>query len=133
MSDWKQIFAEVVAKVPDAQVMSDLDATAAWAAKSSKGDGERLGVTGFCWGGRAVWLYAAHSAKLKAGVAWYGRLTGDKTELQPKYPLDVVGRSQGAGAGPVRRQGPGHPARPGRQDECRSRRGEEALEDRRVP
>ncbi len=90
MSDWKQIFAEVVAKVPDAQVMSDLDATAAWAAKSSKGDGERLGVTGFCWGGRIVWLYAAHSPKLKAGVAWYGRLTGDKTELQPKYPLDVV-------------------------------------------
>jgi carboxymethylenebutenolidase len=90
ISDWKQIFAEVVSKVPDAQVMSDLDATAAWAAKSSNGDAGRLAVTGFCWGGRIVWLYAAHNPKLKAGVAWYGRLTGDKTDLQPLYPLDIV-------------------------------------------
>jgi carboxymethylenebutenolidase len=90
MSDWKQIFAEVVSKVPDAQVMSDLDATAAWAARSSRGDGRRLAVTGFCWGGRITWLYAAHNANLKAGVAWYGRLRGEATELQPKYPLDIA-------------------------------------------
>jgi carboxymethylenebutenolidase len=90
MSDWKQIFAEVVSKVPDAQVMSDLDATAAWASKSSRGDGSRLAVTGFCWGGRITWLYAAHNENLKAGVAWYGRLRGETTELQPKYPLDIV-------------------------------------------
>jgi len=90
MSDWKQIFAEVVSKVPDVQVMSDLDATAAWAATSSKGDGRKLAVTGFCWGGRITWLYAAHNENLKAGVAWYGRLRGETTALQPKYPLDIA-------------------------------------------
>jgi carboxymethylenebutenolidase len=90
MTDWKQIFSEVVSKVPDAQVMSDLDATAAWAAKSSNGNARKLAVTGFCWGGRIVWLYAAHNPELKAGVAWYGRLAGDTNELQPKYPLDIV-------------------------------------------
>jgi carboxymethylenebutenolidase len=80
----------IVASVPDAQVMSDLDATAAWAAEDG-GNGDRLAITGFCWGGRIVWLYSAHSKKLRAGVAWYGRLVGDKTELQPKFPLDVAG------------------------------------------
>ena len=90
ISDWKQIFSEVVSKVPDAQVLSDLDATLRWAGKSSSGDVKRAAVTGFCWGGRIVWLYAAHNPKLKAGVAWYGRLSGQPTELQPKYPLDVV-------------------------------------------
>jgi carboxymethylenebutenolidase len=90
ISDWKQIFAEVVSKVPDAQVMSDLDAAVAWARKSSKGDPQQLAVTGFCWGGRITWLYAAHNKALKAGVAWYGRLRGEGTPLQPKYPLDVV-------------------------------------------
>ena len=90
ISDWKQIFAEVVSKVPDAQVMSDLDATIAWAGKSSSGDAKHVAITGFCWGGRIVWLYAAHNPKLKAGVAWYGRLKGEATALQPKYPLDVV-------------------------------------------
>jgi carboxymethylenebutenolidase len=90
ISDWKQIFADVVSKVPDAQVMSDLDATVAWAGKSSSGDVKRLAITGFCWGGRIVWLYAAHNPQLKAGVAWYGRITGDANALQPKYPLDVA-------------------------------------------
>jgi carboxymethylenebutenolidase len=91
MTDYKQIYAEVVSRVPDAQVMSDLDATVAWAGKSSNGDAKRVAVTGFCWGGRIVWLYAAHNPGLEAGVAWYGRLTGEKTELQPRYPLDVAG------------------------------------------
>ena len=90
MSDWKQIFAEVVNKVPDAQVMSDLDAAMAWARKSSRGDPRKLAVTGFCWGGRITWLYAAHNKDLQAGVAWYGRLKGQATELQPRYPYDVV-------------------------------------------
>jgi carboxymethylenebutenolidase len=90
MTDYKQIFAEVVSKVPDEQVMSDLDATVAWAGKSSNGDPKRVAVTGFCWGGRITWLYAAHKPDLKAGVAWYGRLTGEATPLQPKYPLDVA-------------------------------------------
>jgi len=90
ISDWKQIFAEVVSKVPDAQVMSDLDATIAWAGKSGSGDVKRVAVTGFCWGGRIVWLYAAHNPQLRAGVAWYGRIKGDTSELQPKYPIDVA-------------------------------------------
>ncbi len=80
----------IVAKVPDEQVMSDLDAAVDFAAKSGKGDVAKLGITGFCWGGRIVWLYAAYSKQLKAGVAWYGRLAGDKTELTPKFPLDVA-------------------------------------------
>lgn len=81
---------EVVAKVPDAQVMADLDAAAHWASKNG-GDGTRLGITGFCWGGRIVWLYAAHNPNLKAGVAWYGRLVAPAPNpLTPTYPMDVV-------------------------------------------
>jgi len=90
IADWKQIYAEVVSKVPDAQVMSDLDATIAWAGRSSGGNAKKVAITGFCWGGRIVWLYAAHNPKLKAGVAWYGRLKGDANPLQPKYPMDIV-------------------------------------------
>jgi len=80
----------IVAKVPDAQVMSDLDAATAWAQKSGKGNTAKLGITGFCWGGRIVWLYAAHNPKSKAGVAWYGRMVGQPNELQPKNPIDLV-------------------------------------------
>ncbi|MEH2392752.1 MAG: dienelactone hydrolase family protein [Nostoc sp.] len=82
----------IVAKVPDAQVLSDLDATVDWAVKSAKGNADKLAITGFCWGGRITWLYAAHNPKLKAGVAWYGRLVGDATELQPKYPIDIASK-----------------------------------------
>ncbi|MCP9916424.1 dienelactone hydrolase family protein [Cyanobium sp. ATX 6F1] len=81
----------VVAQVPDAQVLSDLDATVAWAAGHG-GDTSRLGITGFCWGGRITWLYAAHNPKLKAGVAWYGRLVGTATPLQPRFPIDLAGK-----------------------------------------
>jgi carboxymethylenebutenolidase len=80
----------IVAKVPDSQVMSDLDAAVAYAEGTGKGDTGKLAITGFCWGGRIVWLYAAHSAQLKAGAAWYGRLVGSPTELQPKHPIDVA-------------------------------------------
>jgi carboxymethylenebutenolidase len=69
--------------------MSDLDATAAWAAKNG-GAADKLGITGFCWGGRITWLYAAHNPRVKAGVAWYGRLVGDKSEMTPLHPIDVV-------------------------------------------
>jgi len=83
----------IVGKVPDAQVMSDLDATAAWA-KKNNGDTSKLAITGFCWGGRIVWLYAAHNPNLKAGGAWYGRLAPPPPDranpLQPKYPLEIV-------------------------------------------
>ena len=89
-----KLMAEVVAKVPDAQVMGDLDATVAWA-KGNGGDTSRLGITGFCWGGRITWLYAAHSPGVKAGVAWYGRLVGAPSALNPRHPLDVVGDLQG--------------------------------------
>lgn len=82
----------IVAKVPDAQVLSDLDATVNWAVKSAKGNADKLGITGFCWGGRITWLYAVHNPKVKAGVAWYGRLVGDATELQPKYPVDIASK-----------------------------------------
>lgn len=89
MTDIKEILEKVVPKVPDAQVMGDLDATAAWAAQNN-GNGAKLGITGFCWGGRIVWLYATHNPGLKAGVAWYGRLSGDKDELRPRQPLDLA-------------------------------------------
>jgi len=81
----------IVAKVPDEQVMSDLDATVDFAQKSGKGDVAKLGITGFCWGGRIVWLYSAHSKQLKAGVAWYGRLVGDPTANTPKHPVNIAG------------------------------------------
>ncbi len=85
--------AEVISKVPDAQVLADLDATVAWAAAHG-GNTDKLGVTGFCWGGRQTWLYAAHNPKVKAGVAWYGRLVGDSTALTPRHPLSVAAQLQ---------------------------------------
>jgi carboxymethylenebutenolidase len=91
MTDVQEILTKVVSKVPDSQVMSDLDATANWAAKTSHADIARIAIAGFCWGGRIVWLYASHNPKLRAGAAWYGRLEGDKNELTPKNPLDLVG------------------------------------------
>jgi carboxymethylenebutenolidase len=90
MTDFQEIIGKVVSKVPDKQVMDDLDATAAWAKKSGKGNTDKLAVTGFCWGGRIVWLYAAHNPNLKAGVAWYGRLTSPADDLHPKHPLDIA-------------------------------------------
>jgi carboxymethylenebutenolidase len=89
LKDNKEIFEKVVNFVPDAQVMSDLDAAAAWAAKNG-GDAKRIGITGFCWGGRITWLYTAHNKNVKAGVAWYGRLVGQSSEMTPKHPLDLV-------------------------------------------
>ena len=86
-----KLMAEVVSKVPDAQVMGDLDACIAWAAGNG-GDTQRVGITGFCWGGRITWLYAAHSNKVKAAVAWYGRLVGATGPLNPAQPIDLVGK-----------------------------------------
>jgi carboxymethylenebutenolidase len=84
-----RLIAEVVSKVPDAQVMQDLDACSAWA-RGQGADASKLGVTGFCWGGRITWLYAAHNPAVKAGVAWYGRLVGQASALTPKHPVDVA-------------------------------------------
>jgi carboxymethylenebutenolidase len=89
-----KLIAEVVSKVPDAQVLGDLDATVAWAGANG-GDLARVGVTGFCWGGRQTWLYAAHSKSIKAGVAWYGRIVGTQNELTPKNPIDIAGQLNG--------------------------------------
>lgn len=87
--EMSKLIAEVISKVPDAQVLGDLDAAVKWAAVNG-GDTNKLGVTGFCWGGRQTWLYAAHNPKVKAGVAWYGRLVGATSELNPKHPVDVA-------------------------------------------
>jgi carboxymethylenebutenolidase len=90
MADIGAIILTVVRKVPDAQVMAGLDATVNWVESSDKGDVRKLGITGFCWGGRIVRMYAAHSPKVNAGVAWYGRLVGQTSERTPTHPVDVV-------------------------------------------
>jgi carboxymethylenebutenolidase len=84
-----KLIAEVISKVPDEQVMADLDACVAWA-RGQGADASRVGVTGFCWGGRITWLYSAHQSAVKAGVAWYGRLVGAASPLTPRHPLDVA-------------------------------------------
>ena len=86
----QEILTTITSKTPDAQVMSDLDATVVWAAAAGA-DTNRLGITGFCWGGRITWLYCAHNPQVKAGVAWYGRMVGDVTEFTPRHPINVVG------------------------------------------
>ena len=91
VADFKQLVGTIVSKASDAQVMSDIDATYAFAGKQG-GDVSKRGITGFCWGGRIVWLYAAHSADLDAGVAFYGRLVTDKTELQPLSAIEEVSK-----------------------------------------
>ncbi len=90
-TDIPQLIAEIVSRAPDAQVMPDLDAAVAWAASTGKADTTRLGITGFCWGGRVVHMYAAHNPQVRAAVAWYGPTArayapGDTT------PLDVAGQ-----------------------------------------
>jgi carboxymethylenebutenolidase len=101
-----QILSDLVPKVTDAQVMSDLDATLAFA-NTNGGDAANAGITGFCWGGRIVWLYASHNPRLKSGVAWYGRLTGPTSPATPFHPYEaaltkkapVLGLYGGADAG----------------------------------
>jgi len=83
------LISKVVSKAPDEQVMRDLDACVAWAGRH-QGDTQQLGVTGFCWGGRITWLYAAHNPRVKAAVAWYGKVVQDKTPLQPQNPIDMA-------------------------------------------
>ncbi|MBP7779971.1 MAG: dienelactone hydrolase family protein [Burkholderiaceae bacterium] len=85
--------AEIVSKVPDAQVMADLDGALKWAAANG-GDVKRAGITGFCWGGRITWLYAAQGP-VKAGVAWYGRMVGQSSALTPKHPVDLAAQLNG--------------------------------------
>lgn len=93
ITEIRQLQRDIFSKIPDQQVMSDLDATVAWA-KKNRGNIKKLSITGFCWGGRIVWLYAAHNPNLDAGVAWYGRLmyapNAPRNELQPTMPIDVA-------------------------------------------
>ena len=89
LTDPQRIVQDIVSKAPDTQVMRDLDATVSWAVKSGA-DPKKVAITGFCWGGRITWLYAAHSQNVKAGAAWYGRLDGARNDLQPTWPLDVA-------------------------------------------
>mgnify|MGYP001806180232 CR=1 FL=1 len=89
IADIQTLLSTLVSRIPDAQVLADLDKAAAWAAGHG-GDPQRLAITGFCWGGRITWLYAAHNPRLKAAVAWYGRLTGEANAMTPRDPIDVA-------------------------------------------
>jgi carboxymethylenebutenolidase len=91
LTDVQQILDTVVSKVPDTQVMGDLDSTVEWAIRSSRGNRQRVALAGFCWGGRIVWLYAALGTKAKTAAAFYGRLQGPTNPLTPKQPVDYVG------------------------------------------
>ncbi len=84
-----ELMKNIISKTPDAQVMSDLDTVVAWT-RQRGGNTDKLGITGFCWGGRITWLYAAHNPNVKAGVAWYGRLVGETNALQTRHPIDVA-------------------------------------------
>ncbi len=103
-----KLIAEVISKVPDSQVMGDLDACVAWA-RAQGADAARVGVTGFCWGGRITWMYAAHNPAVKAGVAWYGRVVGAPTANSPTNPIDVAGKLGGPVLGLYGGQDPGIP------------------------
>lgn len=84
-----ELIKNIISRTPDAQVMADLDAVVEWA-RTYGADTSRLGITGFCYGGRITWLYSAHNPQVKAGVAWYGRLAGDRTPAWPKLPVDIA-------------------------------------------
>jgi carboxymethylenebutenolidase len=90
LTDINEILTTVVSRVPDLQVMGDLDATVAWSNASGKADTGRLAITGFCYGGRITWLYCAHNPNVRAGVAWYGRLAGASNDLTPRQPADIA-------------------------------------------
>ncbi|VVE13106.1 carboxymethylenebutenolidase [Pandoraea morbifera] len=89
-----EIQSQIVAKTPDNQVLGDIDATVKWAVANG-GDEKRLGITGFCWGGRITWLYNAHNPNVKAAVAWYGRIVGDRSANFPVNPIDIAGKLHG--------------------------------------
>ncbi len=89
MTDAGAIVRDVISKAPDATVLSDLDSLADWTAANG-GDPNRMGVTGFCRGGRAVWMFDAHSSRLKAAVAWYGPIMGTPSAIQPQNVIDIA-------------------------------------------
>ena len=93
IKDPRELNTRIFSQIPDTQSMTDLDSTVVWAAKNS-GDIKKVSITGFCWGGRIVWLYAAHNPKVKAGAAWYGRLAptpnSPVNQAQPTTPVDYA-------------------------------------------
>lgn len=95
LTNTQLVLDSIISKVFDKDVMADLDACVTWA-KSNDGDPARLGITGFCWGGRQTWLYSAHNPAVKAGVAWYGRIDGEVNGRTARWPLDVAGEIKGA-------------------------------------
>ena len=129
IEDFRQIIEKVVSKVPDVQVMSDLDATVAWAKGTGKADTAKLAITGFCWGGRVVWLYSAHNKDLKAGAAWYGRLVGADRRPAPEESDRPRRLAQCSRHRLLRRGGQRHPCRIRRENEGCDQRGEQALRD----
>ena len=94
-ADIPTLIKDIVSRVPDAQVMNDLDSTVAFVKAEGKADSSKLGITGFCWGGRIAWMYDAHNPAVKAGVAWYGPLVRPATPLSPTNPIDMVGKLNG--------------------------------------
>lgn len=90
MTEIGEILSKVVSKVPDEQVFSDLNATVAFVKANNNGNTEKLGLVGYCWGGRTVWLYAEHNPNVKAGVAYYGLLNGMKSEIKANDPVDIA-------------------------------------------
>lgn len=127
ISDTNRLMKEIVSKVPDAQVMSDLDATVAYAKSTGKADTAKLGITGFCWGGRIVWMYAGHNPNLQAAVAWYGFVAisthpGDKTALDivPNIKAPVLGLYGG--------DDPGNPPESLKQMEDAMKKGGKTVE-----
>ncbi|WP_374626660.1 dienelactone hydrolase family protein [Pandoraea sp.] len=103
-----EIQSQIVARTPDEQVLSDIDATVKWA-MANGGDEKRLAITGFCWGGRIAWLYDAHNPNVKAAVAWYGRIVGDKSADFPNNPIDIAGKLHGPLLGLYGGKDPGIP------------------------
>lgn len=93
LSSIPEIQKAIISQVPDAQVKTDLDALVSWVDKNG-GDPRRIGLTGFCWGGRITWLYANHNPAIKAGVAWYGRLRGEVSANTPRHPIDQADNMQ---------------------------------------
>ncbi|PPQ29144.1 dienelactone hydrolase family protein [Rhodopila globiformis] len=127
MTDVRQIIRDVIAKAPDNQYMADMDATAAWALQHG-GDAGRVGVIGFCRGGRQTWLYAAHSPHLKAAVAFYGPLGGTPSSIQPQTALDVADRIRCPLLGLYGGQDPGTPVAMTREAEARAKAAHRTVE-----
>jgi carboxymethylenebutenolidase len=127
MTDIKQIVTDVISKAPDAQYMADLDATAAWALENG-GSSTRVGVMGFCRGGRQTWLYAAHSPHLKAAVAFYGPLLGTPSPIQPRTALDVAAEIKCPLLGLYGGQDPSIPVESVRQAEAKAKAAHKTVD-----